>query len=292
MLVNDRDLFRQFMDGLPTAACIVDNKGTFLYWNEAARRISGYQAQEAVGRSCAEILYHGSEPKGTLCGTDLCPLKSLMKSVHAGHSGHLRLSLRHKQGQILRILTQVVPLRNDMGEIVAMGQVFQQEASGAGPSWPEREQIPSSEAQSRDPHSSEEQLLLHWDYEKSSLVVFLLTMQKSREMELNRGPAMVRAALHAISQTVENSVWIPHYLGPWTDHRFLLLVPDCDRNCCSSLVQELTGALGSCGVIWWGDRVVPEIQIQTYFAQDYASPESLLSSIDPTWRKPDPVAGD
>ena len=84
---------------------------------------------------------------------------------------------------------------------------------------------------------------------------------------------------------------MPHYLGAWTDQRFILLVPSCDNSCREEVLKELKTVAGTCGITWRGDRIVPKIQIRMIPAESYESPEALLSGLDPTWNNLNPLPG-
>jgi len=85
---------------------------------------------------------------------------------------------------------------------------------------------------------------------------------------------------------------IPHFFGSWSDHRFLLLVPNCDQDDFQQLLGKLEGVGSSCGVVWWGDRVVPHVTVRGVFSEELNSPEALLVSLDLDSAKANSTAGD
>ena len=53
------DSFSYIVDNLYDGLYVVDNDRTITYWNKAAERISGFSAEEVVGRKCSDnILTH------------------------------------------------------------------------------------------------------------------------------------------------------------------------------------------------------------------------------------------
>jgi hypothetical protein len=56
-------------------------------------------------------------------------------------------------------------------------------------------------------------------------------------------------------------VAFPHFLGHWTEDRFLLLVPNCAGESLQQLVRALEAASAGYGIRWWGDRIAPRIHV-------------------------------
>jgi PAS domain-containing protein len=67
-------ILRGLADKFPFGFYVVDPERTILYWNESAERITGYHAQEVVGRCCADdLLVHCGRQGTALCATGGCP---------------------------------------------------------------------------------------------------------------------------------------------------------------------------------------------------------------------------
>jgi PAS domain-containing protein len=92
-------ILRGLADKFPFGFYVVDPERTILYWNEAAERITGYRAQEVVGRCCADDLLVHCGPQGTpLCATGSCMLRAGGLGEHqiAQVRGYADQSLRNK----------------------------------------------------------------------------------------------------------------------------------------------------------------------------------------------------
>lgn len=99
----------------------VDRNRKILYWNEGACRLSGYSAQELVGRSCQDdILCHVDYEGKRLC-QDGCPLSA---SIEDGGSHEADVFLRHKQGRRVPVNVRVQPLRGADESIVGAIEIF------------------------------------------------------------------------------------------------------------------------------------------------------------------------
>jgi PAS domain S-box-containing protein len=104
----------------------VDRDRRILYWNEGAFRLSGYTAQELVGRSCQDdILYH-VDYEGTRLCQDGCPLSAC---IDDGSSHEANVFLRHKQGRRVPVNVRAEPLREADGSIVGAIEIFSDDSA-------------------------------------------------------------------------------------------------------------------------------------------------------------------
>ena len=118
-------ILRGFADKFPFGFYVVDPERTILYWNEAAERITGYHAQEVVGRCCADdLLVHCGPQGGALCATDGCPFTFTLRD---GKPAEEHLYLRHKEGQRIPVRILALPMLDAHGAIVAIAELFVEE---------------------------------------------------------------------------------------------------------------------------------------------------------------------
>lgn len=72
MTVSENDFF-QLIESLPYGVYIVKPDRTIVYWNREAECITGYGAEEMVGRRCPDTELNHMDEEGTpLCKT-YCP---------------------------------------------------------------------------------------------------------------------------------------------------------------------------------------------------------------------------
>ena len=75
---------------------VIDDAGTVVHWNDAAARLLGREAAEAVGRPCHEVL-QGLTPSGAhLCGPS-CPIAESCRRLRAPR--RFEMVVRHPKGQ-------------------------------------------------------------------------------------------------------------------------------------------------------------------------------------------------
>ena len=69
----------KIIDCLSEGVYACDRQRRIVYWNKSAERITGWRAEEVVGRACLEdILNHVDKDGHRLCGREHCPLHRAM----------------------------------------------------------------------------------------------------------------------------------------------------------------------------------------------------------------------
>jgi PAS domain S-box-containing protein len=77
------------------ALVAIDDQGRIVHWNDAATRLLGWDAAEAVGRRCHEVLL-GLTPAGAhLCGPN-CPVRESCRELRAPR--RFEMVVRHADG--------------------------------------------------------------------------------------------------------------------------------------------------------------------------------------------------
>ncbi|MBJ6750322.1 sensor domain-containing diguanylate cyclase [Geomonas anaerohicana] len=113
--------FRKIIDDLRDGLYIVDNERRIVFWNHAAERISGYSADEVVGKPCADnILCHVDDVGLNLCCSE-CPLAS---TIDTGTPHDAQVFLHHKNGHRVPVLVRVIPLTDETGKVIGGVEMF------------------------------------------------------------------------------------------------------------------------------------------------------------------------
>ena len=118
--MND-DLYKRILDSLYDGVYLVDPDRRITYWNWGAERITGYRADEAVGRRCQDdFLVHVDDRGNSLC-LDGCPLSWTMAN---GQPQETEVYLQHKDGYRVPISVRATPIRDETGRVVGAVEVF------------------------------------------------------------------------------------------------------------------------------------------------------------------------
>ena len=106
---NEINFYNKILDNISSGVYFVDGERTITYWNKGAERLSGYTAEEVVGKKCSSFLNHIDENGKVLCG-DGCPLLGTMID---GNPRQAEVYMLHKLGQRVPVLVQAMPMQEE-----------------------------------------------------------------------------------------------------------------------------------------------------------------------------------
>lgn len=113
--------YQGILDHLYDGVYFVDRDRVITYWNQGAARISGYVADQVVGRSCRDgVLNHVTASGVELCQNG-CPLSATMAD---GKPREADVFLHHADGHRVPVLVRCAPLRDASGTIVGAVESF------------------------------------------------------------------------------------------------------------------------------------------------------------------------
>lgn len=122
------EFYKDLLDQMTDGVYFVDRDRRILYWNQGARRLTGYTPEEIVGKYCQDdILCHVDYEGKVLC-TSCCPLAA---SIHDGAGREARVFLRHKEGRRVPVRVRVQPLRGADGSIIGGIEIFSDDTAHA-----------------------------------------------------------------------------------------------------------------------------------------------------------------
>ncbi len=111
----DHRYFPLVLDVLDQGVFTVDENTLITYFNHAAEAITGYRAEEVIGKRCSQIF------RTELCGT-VCPLLSSIRSRTAIRNRQVHI--QNRQGQAVAISISTAPLVTEGGELLGGVEVF------------------------------------------------------------------------------------------------------------------------------------------------------------------------
>ena len=117
----DSESFTGIIEDLFDGLYMVDRDRKVTYWNPAAERISGFGADEVIGRCCSDNLLTHVDDSGRCHCHGRCPFEATMKE---SRPRELEMILRHKDGHRIPVLTRVSPLTDRYGKVLGAVELF------------------------------------------------------------------------------------------------------------------------------------------------------------------------
>ena len=114
---DPRELLRLMEENLPVGFFMVNPEGTILAFGRAAEEITGWRREEAVGKSCREIL------ASSLCEKS-CPLLGREGEPPESEAGK-KTVLHHRDGRAIPVSYTSAPLFDEKGRLLGGIGLFQ-----------------------------------------------------------------------------------------------------------------------------------------------------------------------
>jgi sigma-B regulation protein RsbU (phosphoserine phosphatase) len=113
------------IDSLSDGVYVCDLERRIRYWSKSAQRITGWPAEDIVGRQCFDdVLCHVDKDGHRLCGEEYCPLHRAM-ITGTGSKDSLLVYAQGKDGRRIPMRVSVAPIRNAAGEVIGGVETFQ-----------------------------------------------------------------------------------------------------------------------------------------------------------------------
>ena len=107
-------LINRIIDAMADGVFTMDAEGRISSWNPAMERISGYTAQEALGKTCQ--LLQCSRCFGKNCPADIQKCRIMSQ----GRAEAKECQLRHKDGYDVEVIKNASVVRGDQGDIIGV----------------------------------------------------------------------------------------------------------------------------------------------------------------------------
>jgi len=101
-----------------------DRERKIIYWSRSAERITGWKADDILGRRCSDdVLCHEDKDGRRLCGEDYCPLYRCMVTGQSSRLPIIVFALS-KAGDRIPMNVSVAPIRSSAGEVIGGVETF------------------------------------------------------------------------------------------------------------------------------------------------------------------------
>ena len=232
-LFQNDALFRTLLDNLNEGVYFTDTLRHIRYWNKGAERISGFTAEEVMGRCCADnILMHTDLEGNSLC-RGFCPLAATMEN---GEHRSAKLFLHHKQGHRVPVFTTTAPIHDSNGAVIGGLETFHDvttEMSALSQVEELRSQsllCPLTGVGNR--RYAEQMLVAKFDElnrNASTLGVVFIDIDHFKSINDRFSHKIGDVALKMVARTLGNAMRSYDFLARWGGEEFICLLPNVHK---------------------------------------------------------------
>ena len=112
--LSDNQFVQLLLDSIGDGVFTMDQDGNITLWNPAMERISGYRADEVLGKNCR--LLHFDNCFGRECPADL----SECRIFQEGQVAPTECSLKHKDGRVVPVIKNARVIRDQKGTVIGI----------------------------------------------------------------------------------------------------------------------------------------------------------------------------
>jgi diguanylate cyclase (GGDEF)-like protein/PAS domain S-box-containing protein len=249
---SDPAFYRELLDHIGDGVYFVDRERRIQYWNEGACRLTGYKAEEMLGKSCQDdLLCHVDQTGKRLCHNG-CPLAA---SMCDGKPHEASIFLRHKQGRRVPVSTRVQPMRGADGSIIGAIEIFSDnsvqldaqrkaEAMNRLAFLDHLTQLPNRRFLEMSLDTALSEYKVHGD----TLGVMVIDIDEFKKINDSLGHSGGDRALQEAARTLTGSLRPTDIVGRWGGDEFLAVARNVDRETLSKLAQRCVALIGQTAI--------------------------------------------
>lgn len=237
------DLYKSLLDNLSEGVYFTDTHRHIQYWNKGAERITGYSAEEVLGKCCAEnILVHTDLEGRSMCQGH-CPLLATMRD---GEHRSEKLFLRHKEGHRVPVFTLTAPIKDENGVVIGGLETFHDvtaEIAALAQVQALKEQSLLCPLTGVGNRRYAEQMLAQKFEEMirtcGALGLLFIDIDRFKQINDNYGHQVGDVALKMVARTLANSMRSYDFLGRWGGEEFVAILPNLQKPQLEAFAERL-----------------------------------------------------
>lgn len=238
-----RDIPKQFLNALFDGVYFLDTQRRITFWSQGATRITGFDPDEVLGRSCSDnILMHMSPLGEDLCRAD-CPVAATLRD---GQERQAEVYLHHRAGHRLPVQVRILPIRDEAGTITGAVEIFS-DACAKKRLLAEIDQLKNMSM--RDPltglgnrrAAEQEFRRRRSEYARLGIPFGLLFADIDRFKVVNdtHGHAVGDRVLDLVARTLQNALRGMDTVTRWGGEEFLMILPMLDGQGLAAIAERV-----------------------------------------------------
>lgn len=273
------------LDHVGNGVYFVDRDRKILYWNEGAYRLTGYKAEEVLGKHCQDgILCHVDHMGNSQC------MKGCLFSACFSDGGihEANLFLRHKQGRRVPVSVQVRPMRGADGSVIGAVEIFSDNSS-------EIEMHRKIEAMNRLAfldhltqlpnrrfmEMSLQTALSEFEVHKDPLGLLVIDIDRFKDINDRFGHSWGDKALQEAAKTLIGSLRPTDIVGRWGGDEFFAIARNVNLQILNELAQRCVVLISETSIPTDdGRRISLSVSVGAALSRHGESAEDLFRRVD------------
>jgi diguanylate cyclase (GGDEF)-like protein/PAS domain S-box-containing protein len=239
----DDNFYKEILNSLQDGVYYLDRDRIITFWNRGAEKITGYTAEQVIGKSCRNNMLNHVNDHGLVLCNEHCPMAATMQD---GRPREEYVYLHHAEGHRVPVQIRATALRDESGNIVGAVETFNK---GVSPEKTERRIRKLQQTALLDPltaignrrHLESRLKVSMVDYHEHRLPFGLLFCDIDRFKHLNDtyGHNLGDQVLRMIAQTLRGNIRETDTMGRWGGEEFLVILHDIDADSLLKIGKKL-----------------------------------------------------
>jgi diguanylate cyclase (GGDEF)-like protein/PAS domain S-box-containing protein len=240
--VQPHSFHEQLMDNLYDGVYFVDSARTITYWNKAAEELTGYSAQEAIGKHCFDNFLNHVDGEGRKLCLEGCPLSHTLAD---GAKRESEVFLQHRDGHRVPVSVRTSPITDSQGAVVGAVEIF---TDVSAKKRLERraatlQKMALNDALTGIPNRRYTQLRIRQAIQETrhfdiSIGILMIDLDHFKEVNDTCGHDLGDAVLQTATRTLANGLRPRDFIGRWGGEEFLAIVLDVSKDELASLANR------------------------------------------------------
>ena len=267
------------LEYLHDGVCFTDYKKNIVYWNTGAENITGYPVEAATAQKCCSIVDHIDINGNKLC-EDRCPISRVMQT---GTKQEATLFIRHKQGHRVPVIARIIPVRNEIGEIIGIIELFadntQKEMEQAKIKALTKAAYVDSLTELPSKQYIQGRLLTmlqNLPRNKDSFSILYINIDRFREVNQQYGISIADKILKMVGQSLLACIQDPDLVGRWHGASFIVICGHSKKSLTLLLADKIKSLIAQSSFTLNNNPVHISVSIGYATAQSFDTLDSLV----------------
>ncbi len=276
--------FRDLLNELGDGVYFVDPDRRISLWNKGAERITGFPAEDVIGKCCADNVLQHVDDKGECLCTSTCPLAATIKD---GKRRCADVFLHHKDGHRLPVRVQTSPLFDRYGWIVGGIETFRDNSERQADAERLRKLARMAFLDELTGISNRRYLdsalrsrFSELNRNEMNFGLIMIDVDHFKQFNDNYGHETGDRVLQVVSETLSKNCRSFDTVGRWGGEEFVVIVGDAGAEDVRRLASQLCALVASSSVTAGENRLSVTISLGATTARKDDTPQTLGSRVD------------